>query len=133
MHHHVVRRSLVAVAALVATACSSSNEPVSANLCQGDLSVLVSAGTSPTISWSPACAGNGLTVEVANPSHTSAAWAITSNSSFAAPVSYGVLPANATNVVPLVSLVPGTTYRVTVMRTVGEVVIASQGSTTFVP
>ena len=137
MKHRVGYYTMLTFATVVATACSSSSSPtesLNGSPCQGDLSVSVTAGASPTIDWSPKCALNTLSVEVANPSAGGATtvWAISAGTLFTGPVSFGVLPPDATNLVPLVALTAGTTYRVRVGRTAGEALLASQGSTTFV-
>jgi hypothetical protein len=121
--------------AFVVAGCGDSTGPGDAlPPCSGALTVTVDNRTTPTFSWTPLCGANGLTVDEVNgpPGTTASVWAVGAETGLFGPaVRYGTPPMNAENLIPTVALQTGHTYRVTVLRTGGEVIIQSQGSATF--
>lgn len=95
--------------------CSEDN-PVNASLpvCSGPVTIAVSAGTTPTFTWTPACRAFMVLVELG----ASDQWGVMSEgtNAIAPGVVYGVVPAGAqqftTGAAP--ALVAGQTYDVTV-------------------
>ena len=106
-----MRTSPLIVLSTMALGCSSdSTDPGDAAACTGPVTISVSAGTSPTFSWSPACRLFFVNVE----SDASDQWGIISDSAnaIAPPVQYGVVPAGAEQLSELTPLVSGQTYDV---------------------
>jgi hypothetical protein len=105
--------------------------------CSGALTVSVTSGTTPTISWSPACGVNRLSVDLVDaPAGTvSTVWGLVTSSSdeFGPSVRYGVVPNGATADPASAPLQAGKSYRVQVLRAGGEAIILAQGTTTFTP
>jgi hypothetical protein len=86
---------LVAVSFTLVLACSSdANSPGDAlPVCNGDVTITVSSGITPSFSWSPACRLFFVNVELGAGDQ----WSIISDSAnaIAPPVQYGVVPAGA--------------------------------------
>ena len=102
--------------------------------CRGPVSVSVSGGTEPTITWTPACRVAGLLVE----SEGDDVWFVTSGraNGIAPGITYGAVPATAAADpdTPLVPLAVGQTYLAAVARYAGpgeEFVLA--GTASFAP
>jgi hypothetical protein len=112
-------RTLIALAFLLPSlACSSdSNGPGGQAACAGNVTVVVSNGTTPSISWTPACRLFFVLVEEAQGD----VWGAISDGTNAieTPVQYGVVPTGATELTPPVALNAGTQYTVSVHRWVG--------------
>lgn len=108
-----------AVLICAAVACSSDPTSPGGPLpdCTGPVSIEVSAGTSPSFDWSPACRLFFLNVELGADDH----WLIISDSTnaIAPPVRYGVLPAGARQRAPATPLESGQTYDVNLARWTG--------------
>ena len=86
--------SLVALSCPMLLACSSdSTDPGDFPVCTGPVTIAVSSGTSPSISWTPACRLFFVNVELGAADQ----WSIISDSAnaIAPPVRYGVVPAGA--------------------------------------
>ena len=94
-----MRRLLLALAVLFAAACKDGSGPKPLPFCSEVRGVIVSVGTTPTISWTPACLAATVVVMRA-PSDASqppaAVWSITSDGGIAPDVRYGVTPPGAT-------------------------------------
>ena len=102
--------------------------------CTGPVSVSVSGGTEPFITWTPACRVSGLLVE----SEDDDVWFVTSGraNGIAPGVRYGVVPATAAADMdtPLVPLATGQTYLAGVGRYIGpEGGFVLAGTTSFTP
>lgn len=126
----------VLVAATCAVGCRAGvTDPGNLETCSDDVSVTVSAGTTPTFAWSPACRLFFLIVEPA----TSGAdlWSIMTpgENALVPPVVYGRAPAFATELTGATALRAGVAYKVALARHTGPdgddgVIIAMQ---TFTP
>jgi hypothetical protein len=106
----------LAGAAVVLSACSGDDDPAGPSdlpECAGPVAVTVSAGTTPTFSWTPACTLYFLDVTTADGGQE--IWAV-GNSDFRNTippgVRYGTVPAGARLIDGPVPLVVGTAYRV---------------------
>ena len=114
----VFHRALGALLVIGATAScrvSDANAPVVA--CDGPLTgmTIQLSDVDPTsFSWSPRCSIGGIIVETNGAVAPGAdTWIVHDpNSRIAAPVSYGVVPANATEVLSPIPLVKGNKYRI---------------------
>jgi hypothetical protein len=129
----VTLRSVFAVSLLaLALACSESTAPPPP--CQGPIEI--SAGDVPLrFSWSPACGISALSVvEVADaPANERVVWGFTVSEQYpvGSAIRYGAPPDGASVWQAPESLDAGSTYRVTVMMTVGGDVMVASGSATF--
>jgi hypothetical protein len=109
-----------ALAVLVAS-CSNGVQDVPLEVCPGDqVSVTVSGGLSPTISWAPSCGISSLMVYPT--AGGSALWVLYSGQQaaenpFRSGIRYGQAPAGALEVTGPVLLAAGTSYTVIVYRT----------------
>jgi hypothetical protein len=84
-----------------------------ADPCTGDVTVSVSAGTTPTFTWAPACLVLALLVE----QEASDMWFLeATGEGIASGVRYGTVPSGASGDGPAVALVQGTTYEVILFR-----------------
>lgn len=110
-------RALCLASLLVGLACSDSAGPSDQTPCVANVTVSVSSGTNPSISWSPACRLFLVLVEGAQGDE----WGAISDgtNAIATPVRYGVVPAGATELTPPTALSVGTQYTVFVYRWVG--------------
>jgi len=111
-------RTLCALASLLAgIACSDGASPVEQTACTGDVTLAVTSGTTPSISWSPACKLFLMLVEA----ESGDVWGVISDGTNAieTPVGYGVVPAGATELAAPVPLIAGAPYTVTVFRWTG--------------
>ena len=114
-------------------ACSDQGPPPA---CTGTVTATVSAGTTPTFSWTPACSLEGLIVALPGPG--ALAWRIestTQTNTIAPPVTYGVTPAGAQAPTAPTALVTGTTYDLSLLRLDDHQggTIQPAGSATFAP
>lgn len=104
---------------LASVACGSdTTSPSEQVACTGNVAVSVSSGTTPNISWDPACKAYSVLVE----GDGGDVWGIASEdgeNAIATPVRYGVVPAGATEFAPPSLLSAGTTYSVAVFRWTG--------------
>lgn len=110
----------VCVLAILASglACGyDSTSPGGQAACTGNVSVAVSSGTTPSISWTPACKAFLVLVE----DNGGDVWGVISDGTNAipTPVQYGVVPPSATELTPPSALSPGTAYSVAVHRWTG--------------
>lgn len=115
-----MRRILILIGIAV-TACGSDAVGPEGALpaCTGAVSVSVSGGAAPTISWTPACRLFFVLVE---PLESGAdQWGIISDSTnaIAPPVTYGVTPAGAVQQAAPVPLLVGQSYKVVLFRWTG--------------
>ena len=110
--------TLALCACLVSAACNGTSTGPDAALpeCTGNVTVDVSAGAQPTITWAPRCRLFLLVVESTTTGHDS--WGITSPGSngLAPDVVYGQVPAGAQATQAATALVPGQAYTVAVRR-----------------
>jgi hypothetical protein len=113
-----------------------STDPDTLPECAGAVSLAVGPGTTPALSWSPAC--RLFLVLVEDPTGSGDQWGVPSDSSNAIPppMQYGMVPEGATKeMLPATPLQAGHEYRVTVFRFTGpghedgEVI----GQATFAP
>ena len=117
-------------------ACGKSTAPlITLRPCDGPLTVAVSTGTHPSISWTPECGVNRILVD--DVSFIGDAFANTwgvmlSAQLFGPPVEYGTAPDGASTIVSPRPLERGRTYHVTVLRADGTAALSS-GSATFTP
>ncbi|MEX2110139.1 MAG: hypothetical protein WD802_06030 [Gemmatimonadaceae bacterium] len=107
-------RWFVVVVFLASVSCSNYvSGPETSGPCTTDVSVTVSAGTTPTFTWTPACRVIGLLVEEG----ASDRWLLEATGAGIAPgVTYGSVPAGASEDAPAIPLVSGTTYEVILSR-----------------
>jgi hypothetical protein len=104
--------AVVALAALLPImGCGTSNDPVEpvAIPCTGTVSISVTAGTTPSFSWTPECLVNEFLVE---PTARGIGDRWSFHGTAAPPVRYGVLPAGAQLGRSPEPLIQGTEYRV---------------------
>ena len=114
-----LRRLLCAVA-LLGVGCSDSGGPTEPlSDCTGQVSITVSSGTTPTISWTPACRLSLVLVEPVNSGDD--LWVIGTDSAnaIAPPIVYGVTPPGARQIWGPTTLVTGQGYGVYVFRWTG--------------
>ncbi len=110
---------ILAVAVLLAS-CSNGMQDVPLEDCPGDqVSVTVSGGLSPTISWTPSCGMSSL--DVFPSAGGSSLWVLYSGARspenpFRSGIRYGHAPASALEVTGPVPLAVGTEYTVAVYR-----------------
>ena len=116
-------------------ACSSGTGPSRDRECNGDVLVSVSAGTTPTFSWTPSCRLTFLKVESAT--GATPMWSIGDpliQNSIASQVRYGTVPPGALQVREPIPLMPGTSYIVFVSRAHGDSFSDEEaGSALFTP
>jgi hypothetical protein len=109
------RRLLFVGTCLVVSGCSDDNGagPGNPAPCTAGVTVSVSAGTTPTFSWTPACGVIGLLVE----EQAGDRWFLeATGGGFGPPVTYGTVPTGATAPGPATALLAGTTYEVILFR-----------------
>ena len=134
---HAMRRlrsAVLTAAALAGAGCGDDDPagPDGLSRCTGDLVVSVSGGTTPTISWTPACAAYALIVEEG----ASDRWFLraTSAAGIAPGVRYGTVPPGASgDGEPAVPLVAGRTYDVGVFRGTADNNATLAGTSVFTP
>jgi hypothetical protein len=116
-------------------ACNDGTAPVYPDPCSGPVQVSVAAGVAPVISWSPDCGISELVVSAVAASRAEEVpvWAFTVSEQepVASGVTYGKAPARATTWHAAEDLVVGTTYRASVIYTVGRDVQVAGGAATF--
>ena len=105
---------LIVLVFLASVSCSKDvTGPETSGPCTTDVSVTVSGGTTPTFTWTPACRVIGLLVEEG----ASDRWFLEATTAGIAPgVTYGSVPAGASQDAPAIPLVSGTTYEVILFR-----------------
>lgn len=106
---------------LAITSCSedSVSQPTPLSACTTNVSISVSAGTTPTFTWTPSCRALALLVEQAGGLDEWFTWG--QQEGIAPGVRYGVLPAGAAQDDPPTPLETGRTYTVALFRgTSGE-------------
>jgi hypothetical protein len=105
----------------MAGACDSSDDPDSLPACQGNVTMTVGSGTTPTFSWVPRCR---VTTIVVDPnSDFIDTWALRAKGETNAlppPVQYGASPDGTITTVGPGPLQAGTQYRVRVLRATGD-------------
>lgn len=109
---------LVTLTVVMLVGCSDdSSGPEELPECTGQVTVSISAGTEPTFNWAPACRGFLLLVEEG----ATDVWSVITlgSNDLAPPVTYGVVPAGATELDTPVPLMVGTTYDVILFRHTG--------------
>ncbi len=117
MAHFARRFSAVLVAVLVAvlsaSACGGgSTSSVNSNaLCTSVVFADITAGTTPTITWTPSC--RVAFISIANANNGDVQWAVGLPAGFSPPVKYGVAPTGATTSTGPITLVTGTAYTLT--------------------
>jgi len=114
--HTRTRLRLIALAFAV-VACSDSTATTQQE-CTGDVAISATGGTTPTITWSPACRLWVLGVEEQDGGDV---WVITSSGGnrIASGVRYGTLPSGAAALQPATPLVVGRTYSIFLARHTG--------------
>jgi hypothetical protein len=133
---HPAYLSLSGLALLTAFLGCSDPPTFIGDACQSDIAITVSAATGPQFDWTPTCAVGILhvTTEAGDPM-----WSISSKpqadftptNRIQGGVMYGTVPPDAQQVVQVVPLVPGETYRVLldVINSEGEITLV--GKNTF--
>src|SRR5215510_92513 len=113
-------RFVVGILVCSTVACGKSTAPL-ATLppCEGPLTVAVSPGMHPSISWTPQCALNRILVD--DPSlgldrFPSNWYVVRRTGQFGPPVEYGIAPDSASESELQLPLEMGRTYHVTVLR-----------------
>ncbi len=102
--------------------------------CSGPVTVTVGPGARPGISWSPACLASDLLVDSPAPGGT-IYWRITTangTNGLRSPVTYGASRPGAISFDPLMNLVSGSFYTVTVSRADSSGHFAVAGTVTIV-
>jgi hypothetical protein len=99
---------------LASVSCSNDvSAPETSGPCTSDVAVTISAGTTPTFTWTPTCRVIALLVEEG----ASDRWFLEASGAGIAPgVTYGSAPAGASEDAPAIPLVSGTTYEVILFR-----------------
>ena len=127
-----MRAGLLAVGmATLVSGCSDSNGPPGAQ-CSAPVSFSVSAGLTPTISWTPRCRLAGLFVEAVESGGD--VWAIEADGSegISSGIVYGTVPTGAAEDAPAEPLATGASYRVIGVRSTGGELVGA-GVATFTP
>ena len=115
--------------------CADDIGPDELPECSDPVTLAVSAGTTPTFSWTPLCR---LSFLVVGPDESGTdVWSIITRgeNALAPPVTYGDPPAGAETLTPPVPLNSGTAYRVAVARWAGpgDDDLENSGAETFEP
>lgn len=131
--HRLRRVSLVTSLAAVVALAGCDDDPTRSgdDACRGNVSVSVSSGTTPSITWAPACRVTMLRVESGT---LGAVWIIESpgGQGIASGVRYGTVPEGAAEDEPATPLVEGESYDAIVFRgTGGDLTVA--GVENFTP
>ena len=108
--------------ALALAGCGDHTDPAPLSACTGPVTLSVSPGVTPRISWTPACRLFLVIVEDPSGGGGLDQWAVDSDSTDAIepPVTYGVIPPGATKqLLEPVPLQAGQQYRVAVWRFIG--------------
>ena len=129
-------RCVVGMLVCSMVACGKSTAPlVTLRPCEGPLTVAVSSGMHPSISWTPQCTLNRVLVDdpTLGVNRYPSNWGVTlSTGQFGPPVEYGIVPDGASTIESPRPLETNRTYTVTVLRTSGTSPLSS-GSATFTP
>ena len=129
-------RCVVGMLVWSAVACGKSTAPlVTLRPCEGPLTVAVSSGMHPSISWTPQCTVNRILVDdpTLGVNRYPSNWGVMqSTGQFGPPVEYGIAPDGASTFESPRPLEMNRTYTVTVLRTTGTSALSS-GSATFTP
>ena len=133
--------ALCLAAAAAAAACSGSTQESPLEECpDNQVTLSVSAGTTPTFSWSPSCGISSL--DVFPSAGGAAVWVFyggqqAATNPFRSGIRYGQAPSGALVVTGPVPLTSGTEYRVTVRRWLGDPggpgSLFEAGTATFTP
>jgi len=104
------RPSIAAITVAFTIAGCGDSTGLSGAECTGPVDVSVSAGTTPTISWTPRCRLGLVGVEAEDGD----VWVITTpgRNGINAAVRYGIVPSGATSDAPAVPLIAGQPYNV---------------------
>ena len=123
-----MRRLIVLVSLVGAVGCGESTEP-----CNGAVSMTVSSGTAPTLSWNPACAVAAIVVS--EDASSNVMWEVAASANEIDPnVSFGQTPSGASVIVSPTPLTNGVTYTVSlgvILRGSGPPAFLTQR--TFIP
>ena len=138
MSHSSSRTSLAAiVAVLLVASCGGAGAGPEPGLpeCTGNVTVQVSAGTQPTIGWTPACRAFLVVVELSPTGHDSWIVRTPGRNGIAPGIVYGTVPAGAVADAPATPLASGQAYDVAVRRftSPGPDDGVLLGATTFTP
>jgi hypothetical protein len=120
---------------LTTLSCSRTTAPEG---CAQNVQVAVSTGAGPIFSWSPACGISSLAVVtvpaapgVSGSGESMWAFSVPEQRPIGPAVLYGTAPADATVSTQPRALVVGTTYRVSVMQTLGGDGVVGSGERVF--
>lgn len=136
-HAFQPRLALLAAAAFLACVAGagcvdSTATSTRSGACAGELTATVSAGTTPTFTWSPACKITRLLV--LKEDGGAEAWLVEAGeNAIASGVKYGVVPAGATQGAPPTALVAGQVYDLVLLRTTAAGSLEVAGGTAFTP
>ena len=126
------RLPLLALAALTVTGCDDDTIAVeTVQACDGPVTVQVSAGRTPTITWTPACSVQQLVV-FQPLSEAGEKWRIASQAGINPGVRYGVVPRGASQPTAPIALVSGQEAAVELIR-LGTEQPAVIGGASFTP
>ena len=98
---------------LLAAACGDDSTGPDAGSSGGDAQPTVAAGLTPQISWSGANARSITVTKMEGGQPTTSVWMVQSATGFPSPVTYGQLPAGASQLTAATPLQAGASYRVT--------------------
>jgi hypothetical protein len=103
--------------------CGGVVDPPPFPTCTGPVTLTVSAGTTPTFSWTPDCALGRLVVEEGFAER----WGTEApgDNIYRSPITYGIRPPGSTEEEPAAPLRAGSTYKVTVFRWVSYAPVES--------
>jgi hypothetical protein len=115
-------RQALASVALLALACGgSSTGPTGSQACTTNVTVSVSAGASPSISWSPRCLAGEIIVDPGVDFTVDWDVATTDSTNTIQPfLTYGTAPTGTNTLAGPTALVSGNGYRVRVFRATGD-------------
>jgi hypothetical protein len=121
---------IAAATALVLVGCGGDSASTAVDaICAGPILVAVGQGTTPSISWSPACKAQAISVEDVNSG--TIVWSIANRDGMTTPITYGSKPVGSTTGVEAAALQRGTAYDITVFE--GLPPIGVIGEQTFTP
>lgn len=131
-------KHLLPVLAVLGTACASDAVAPEPEACPSDaVTVSVSAGTRPTISWTPRC--DMAWLEVWDPATGRALWVVSGRgNNLPSGLRYADVPTDALEITQAADLQIGITYRVRVLRQLCEgdgtlCILLDAGDATFTP
>jgi hypothetical protein len=118
---NVSKLSAIALLLAVIGACDSGQDPGTLPQCQAVVTMSVSSGATPTISWAPRCRVSTVVVDPNSDFFDS--WVLRTaadTNGLQPPIRYGASPNGSVTTIPPAVLQVGTQYRARVLRATGD-------------